>query len=163
MSAAEPPRCPNCQKTLQPKDILCVNCGYNLLTHTQVQFQKDAQQHIPGGKSINSKRKSHDKIRREDKEEVRKEIPGGKSHKSGRGDWSFCGMHSQYMGRIGPVSAFHREIGISTRHLRVWTTFFTKIASTQKNWPKNFLTSLHTCNNCLKGSPNTPKLKKNIF
>ena len=62
VAAAEAPRCPNCQAIIQPKDILCVNCGYDLITHTQVQFQKkDTQDTVPGGNPITLKRKSHDK------------------------------------------------------------------------------------------------------
>ncbi len=83
VSAAEPPRCPNCQKTLQPKDILCVNCGYNLLTHTQVQFQKDAQQHIPGGRSKTHKLKSHEKSAAKTKKKSGKKFPVEKAIKVG--------------------------------------------------------------------------------
>ncbi len=83
LSAAEPPRCPNCQKILQPKDILCVNCGYDLLTRTQVQFQKDTQQPIPGGRSKARKRKSYDKSTGKAKRKAGGRFPVIKAVKAG--------------------------------------------------------------------------------
>ena len=83
VSAAEAPRCPNCQNTLQPKDILCVKCGYDLLTHTQVQFQKDTQQPVPGVRSKALKRKSHDKPAGKTKRKTGKKFPVEKAVKVG--------------------------------------------------------------------------------
>jgi DNA-directed RNA polymerase subunit M/transcription elongation factor TFIIS len=76
LSAPEAPRCPNCQKTIQPKDILCVNCGYDLLTHTQSQFQKkDTDETFSGGTAIPLKRRSYEKSEGKTKRKSKKKFP----------------------------------------------------------------------------------------
>jgi predicted Zn finger-like uncharacterized protein len=75
VSAAEAPRCPNCQKIIQPKDILCVNCGYDLLTHTQAEFQKPTQEPDSSGSPIVLKRKSYDKPAGKTKSKAGKKFP----------------------------------------------------------------------------------------
>jgi predicted RNA-binding Zn-ribbon protein involved in translation (DUF1610 family) len=84
VSAAEAPRCPNCRAIIQPKDILCVNCGYDLLTHTQAQFhKKDTEASIPGGNSIPLKRKSYDKSAGKTRKKGGKKFPVEKAVKVG--------------------------------------------------------------------------------
>ncbi|MGA2061461.1 MAG: hypothetical protein ABSG67_13345 [Thermoguttaceae bacterium] len=106
VSAAEAPRCPNCQKTLQPNDILCVNCGYDLLTHTQVQFQKDTQQHMPGGRSKKLKRKSYDKSAGKTKKKSGKKFPTQKVVKVG----VVIGVFAACIASIWGVMALYRHI-----------------------------------------------------
>ncbi|MGA2798201.1 MAG: hypothetical protein ABSE63_11515 [Thermoguttaceae bacterium] len=110
VSAAEPPRCPNCQKTIQPKDILCVNCGYDLLTHTQAQFQKkDTQVAVPGGSSIPLKRKSYDKSAGRTKRKTGRKFPVEKAVKVG----VVIGVIAACIASIWGVLALYRHLTAS--------------------------------------------------
>ncbi len=58
LAPAESPRCPSCQKTLAPRAVLCVNCGYDLRLQARVQVQEGIEEPKPGGTANAPQRRS---------------------------------------------------------------------------------------------------------